>query len=170
MPSLGPSRSRISTPGREVVTGTRLRRVPTSSTRSTAGEARIVHYGDERVAVRARSAHGGLVVLSDTDYPGWKAEVDGHQVPLRRVDYLFRGVQVGPGTHTIVLRYEPSSYRVGWILSLLAVLGLAGLVQLAPCGGARPPAGPAGLASPGRSRRPSRPGRVAPSRPRRARA
>jgi hypothetical protein len=90
-----------------------------------AGSARIVSYEPERVEVRARAERPGLVVLNDTWYPGWKATVDGREVPIERVDYVFRGVRVGPGEHTIAFTYEPLSFRLGWIVSLLGLLGLA---------------------------------------------
>jgi hypothetical protein len=95
------------------------------------GGARIERYEDERVILRARSSSDGLLVLSDVHYPGWKAEVDGREVPVERVDYLFRGVRIGPGTHIIELRYEPLSWRIGWAVS---ALGLIGLVACAAVG------------------------------------
>ena len=56
---------------------------------------------------------GGLVVLSDVYFPGWKATVDGEEAPIERVDYLLRGVAVGPGEHEIVMEYQPWSWRIG---------------------------------------------------------
>jgi hypothetical protein len=92
------------------------------------GAARIVSYKDERVIVRARSKAPGLLVLSDNDFPGWKAKVDGRSVPIERVDYLFRGVRIGPGTHTVEFRYDPVSWKIGWILSLASLAGLCVVV------------------------------------------
>ena len=66
----------------------------------------------------------GLVVLSDVHFPGWHATVDGRDADIERVDYLLRGVAVGDGEHEIVLEYRPSSWRAGWIVSLLTALGL----------------------------------------------
>jgi hypothetical protein len=40
------------------------------------------------------------------------------------VNYLMRGVAVEPGAHRIVMTYEPWSWRLGWIVSLLTALGL----------------------------------------------
>ena len=42
------------------------------------------------------------------------------------MDYVLRGVSIGPGHHTIVMRYQPASWRIGWIVSLVALLGLLG--------------------------------------------
>jgi Bacterial membrane protein YfhO len=86
------------------------------------GEARIATYEDERVVVETDADRRALLVLTDTWFPGWKATVDGDEVPIERVDYLIRGVPVPAGAHTVEFRYEPASWRVGWIVSLLALL------------------------------------------------
>jgi Bacterial membrane protein YfhO len=90
----------------------------------TPGSARIEVYEPERVVVRARASVPGLVVLGDNHFPGWKAEVDGRPATITRVDYLFRGVRVGPGTHTIEFRYEPLSWTIGWIISIVSLVAL----------------------------------------------
>jgi hypothetical protein len=96
--------------------------------RPEAGSSRIVDYGPERVVLSADASRRGLVVLSDVWFPGWKAKVDGRDVPIERVDYLLRGVAVGPGKHRIEMRYQPWSWRIGWIVSLLTVALLAAAV------------------------------------------
>jgi hypothetical protein len=110
------------------ITERRLSGLPTEPRpdgRGPTADAAIVSYEPERVVARARTAEPGLVVLPDTYFPGWKAEVDGREVPVERVDYLFRGVRVAAGEHAVELRYEPLSWRVGWIISLIALIGLA---------------------------------------------
>jgi uncharacterized membrane protein YfhO len=66
-----------------------------------------------------------VLVLTDTWYPGWKAKVDGREVPVEQVNYVLRGVPIGAGTHVVEFTYEPLSWRIGWITSVLALLGLA---------------------------------------------
>lgn len=88
------------------------------------GGARIVRYEPDRVELSVDTDAPGFAVLSDVYDPGWKATVDGRETPIHRVDYLLRGVAVEPGEHRIVMTYEPWSWRVGWIVSLLAALGL----------------------------------------------
>jgi Bacterial membrane protein YfhO len=116
--------------GRSVaVTEERLPGVPVTDAAGLgarpAGSARIVSYEPERVVVRARADRQGVLVLGDTYFPGWNATVDGRSAPVTQVDYLFRGVRVGPGTHTVEFRYEPLSWRIGWIISLVSAVGLA---------------------------------------------
>jgi hypothetical protein len=92
------------------------------------GEARIGAYESERVVVEADADRPALLVLTDAWYPGWKARVDGREVDVERVDYLVRGVPVPAGSHTVEFSYEPASWRVGWIVSLLALLTILGAV------------------------------------------
>jgi len=95
---------------------------------AAGGSARITTYEDERVVVRARAQRPGLLVLGDTYFPGWRATVDGREAPIERANYAFRGVRVGAGEHTVEFRYEPLSWRLGWITSLVSLLGLAAAV------------------------------------------
>jgi uncharacterized membrane protein YfhO len=90
------------------------------------GSARFEAYEPERVVARSRADRRSLLVLSDIHYPGWKASVDGRDAPLERVDYLLRGVMVPAGAHRVEFRYEPASWRAGWIISVLALLAVAG--------------------------------------------
>lgn len=95
-----------------------------------AGSSRIESYGPERVTLRARAARPSLLVLSDLHYPGWKATLDGRDVPIERTNYVMRGVSLPPGEHRVEFRYEPLSWRIGWIVSLLGLLALAAIVAL----------------------------------------
>ncbi len=64
----------------------------------------------------------GYVVVADTWYPGWRAWVDGQPVDLLQANYLFRGVAVPSGMHTLVMAYRPVSFYAGLVISLLAWL------------------------------------------------
>jgi membrane protein YfhO len=122
------------------VTGRRVPGVPELAG-GPAGRARITRYEPERVSISAGARRPGMLVLSDLDYPGWKAKVDGRDVPVERVDYAFRGVPLAAGSHRVEFRYEPLSWRLGWILSVLAVIGAAGALGAswrAGAGGRRP--------------------------------
>ncbi len=89
-----------------------------------AGTAHIVRYEPERVVVDATARRPGELVLTDLYYPGWKVTLDGKPAELHRVDYLLRGTTLPPGRHRVEFRYEPASWRAGWIVSLVAFAGL----------------------------------------------
>jgi hypothetical protein len=92
-------------------------------------EVRVSSYEAERVVVDVNSQQPGYLVLLDAFYPGWKAEVDGVEVPIERADYFFRAVYLNSGQHTVVFRYDPGSFRLGLAVSL-ASFGLVGAVLL----------------------------------------
>lgn len=80
-------------------------------------------YLPNRLEYSANSATGGLVVFSEIHYPeGWKATIDGEEAEIIRTNYLLRGLKVPPGTHEIVMSFEPSSFETGSILSLIGSL------------------------------------------------
>jgi hypothetical protein len=112
----------------EAVTEQRVPGLPVSSAAGARrpGTARLTSYGDEHAVATTRAARRSLLVLTDVQYPGWKATVDGRPASIERVNYLMRGVVVPAGRHRVELRYEPLSWRVGWIVSLVALLCVAG--------------------------------------------
>jgi hypothetical protein len=97
-----------------------------------AQAASIRFYDSQRVSIRAVLERPGIVMLTDSNYPGWGAYLDGHRVPILSADYLFRGVAASAGAHEIEFRYEPKSYFCGGLISLSALLaGLAWLIVAA---------------------------------------
>jgi hypothetical protein len=99
-----------------------------------APAAQLVSYTPARIVARATATRPSLLVLTDTDYPGWHATVDGKPATISRVDYLLRGVMIPRGTHSIVFRYTPASWRAGWIVSLVALIALIALIAIAVAG------------------------------------
>ncbi len=58
-----------------------------------------------RLPVRVAGPQAGMLVLSEIHYrPGWKAEIDGKEVPILRVNHVLRGLLVPPGEHDVRLR------------------------------------------------------------------
>ncbi|HVD58883.1 MAG TPA: YfhO family protein [Thermoleophilaceae bacterium] len=110
---------------------------------AAAGSARLVSYQPERVVARASASRAGLLVLTDLDYPGWKATVDGRDVAIERVNYLLRGVPLSAGTHEVEFRYEPASFRAGWIISLLSAIAVLAVGVVGLRNRRRPPGRPA---------------------------
>jgi len=99
-------------------------------------EVRLKSYGPEEVVVDVTTGQEGYLILSDVYYPGWRAEVDGAEVPIERANYLFRGVLVERGHHTVVFKYDPQSFQTGLKVTLaslgviFATLILLGVAQL----------------------------------------
>lgn len=65
-----------------------------------------------------------LFVVSQAWFPGWSASVDGERAPVVRVDGLVQGVPVGPGEHTVTLRYRPPGLVIGGVLSAATLVSI----------------------------------------------
>jgi hypothetical protein len=89
---------------------------------SAAGAAEIRSITPNRVVVRARARRPAYLVLSEVYYPGWRAWVDGAEVPVYRADYLFRAVHLAPGSHDVVFVFRPRSYVMASAVSVAAAL------------------------------------------------
>jgi hypothetical protein len=77
----------------------------------------VVKYEPQRVELRATLERPGLVILADTNYPGWQLTLDGQPAPILRANRLMRGATVPAGEHTLVYTYDPVSFRIGAIVS-----------------------------------------------------
>jgi hypothetical protein len=94
-------------------------------------EATIVHYGIQDFKVRATATGNNLLFLSETYYPkGWKAYVDGKETEIYRLNYLFRGVIIPQGIHTLEMKFEPASFTLGKTISLITNLIILGGIIL----------------------------------------
>ncbi|HLC94540.1 MAG TPA: YfhO family protein [Patescibacteria group bacterium] len=62
----------------------------------------------------------GILVLSDTYYPGWKVFLDGKRTEYFPVNIDQRGILLSKGKHTIKYIYKPLSFTVGFSISVFA--------------------------------------------------
>jgi hypothetical protein len=90
--------------------------------------ATITAYEHERVEIELPGV-GGYLVLADTHYPGWRAEVDGEPRDILVANHAFRGVAVDPADRQLTFAYAPTSFRVGGWLSLMALVAYAGVAH-----------------------------------------
>ncbi|HOY84688.1 MAG TPA: YfhO family protein [Candidatus Syntrophosphaera sp.] len=64
-----------------------------------------------------------FLVLSEIYYPaGWKASLDGKEIPIHAANYILRGLQIPAGAHKLELAFAPESYKTGVGLSLIGLL------------------------------------------------
>jgi hypothetical protein len=96
-----------------------------------SGQASLVSYTSNSIEVTV-DASGGYLLLSELDYPGWRAEVDGEARPLLRADYALRAVPLRAGDRAVRLVYDPRSLHLGALISLLALGVACALLVAAP--------------------------------------
>ena len=93
----------------------------------------LTSYAPNELRYEYTSPEAARMVFSEVYYPvGWtlKVEDTGEELPIELEGTLLRAAQVPAGEHTLVMRFDPPSYRTGAavsratsILLILAVLG-----------------------------------------------
>ncbi len=73
--------------------------------------ARILRRLPGRVELSAQGP--GLLLVSETWHPGWRARVDGKETRPVPADHAFLGIWLPPGSHRVSLLFRPDSLRVG---------------------------------------------------------
>lgn len=93
-----------------------------ASTTPTA--ARIVQHTANTMRITTNLEQPGLLVISETYNAGWKAYVDGVAVPVQKVNLFMQGVYLDAGNHVVEMVYAPSSFTIGTMISITAVVGI----------------------------------------------
>ncbi len=86
--------------------------------------AGIKDYGPNEVLVEARLQHPGLLVMSDTYHPDWKAFVNGKPARIYVTDHLIRSVFLPKGESTVRFVYRPIGFYIGRWISAVALVVL----------------------------------------------
>lgn len=96
-----------------------------TSSRGRQDAQEIVEWLDSPDGVlrlRAKLTRPGYLVVSEQNYPGWKASVDGHPAEILQADHLLMALPLRTGQHDVHIRFAPDSVRWGVTLSLIGLL------------------------------------------------
>ncbi|WP_224985050.1 YfhO family protein [Geomonas agri] len=77
--------------------------------------------------IEAVSKEDGILVVNDSYWPGWRAKIDGRDVPIWRADYAVRAVPWPAGKHVLEMNYEPREVRIGLLISVAGGIALISL-------------------------------------------
>jgi hypothetical protein len=100
-----------------------LGRVPELEKCESEDTTRVVTRETNRLVIEANLGCRGMVVVSETYSPGWKATVDGQPAQIYQPYTVLRGVVAGAGRHRIEMRYRPSSVVIGAIMTAVGLMG-----------------------------------------------
>jgi hypothetical protein len=75
-------------------------------------------FSNDTVDAEVEAAAPALVVVAQTYYHNWHAEVDGRAAPLLRANVAFQAVPVPAGKHQVHLFYEDRAFEIGAAISL----------------------------------------------------
>ena len=93
----------------------------------TASAVELRRPFPERIEASVDAAAPGLLVVSERYDPGWRAQLDGREVPVHRADAIVMGIAVPQGRHEVRLRFVPAGFVLGSLCAVSTVLALAGL-------------------------------------------
>lgn len=94
------------------------------------GEITAISDESNLVTISMDVERAGWLVLADTHYPGWHAEVNGSAAPIYRANLAFRAVAVTPDTQTVRFIYQPAWLVPGALISGVALLVLLVLFRV----------------------------------------
>jgi len=91
------------------------------STTLAAGRAVVTREDSRQLVIESEAPEDGFLLLADTFYPGWTAEVDGTPTPIYRANLSVRAVQLAKGRHEVRFTYGAPGFWLGLEITLLAV-------------------------------------------------
>ena len=106
--------------------------------------AEIVADEGTEIRISVSPTVAGYLVLTDSDYPGWSAHVDGEERPILLANYFYRAVPVRPGDREVVFTYRSRPFELGRLVSAATLVTLLIGLGLVPVMRRRMPAGSRG--------------------------
>jgi hypothetical protein len=94
------------------------------------GSIRVIEDHPNETIITTDSEAPAWLVVADTYYPGWRAEVNGAPTTIHRANLAFRAVQLPAGENVVRMVYEPGWLLPGAFISLLSLFGLLILFRI----------------------------------------
>jgi len=92
----------------------------------------LVSYAPNEMHYKYTTSSPRMAIFSEVYYPeGWVAKVDGEETDIFRSNWTLRGMNLPAGSHEIVMRFDPPSYKVGTRISRATSISLILLLLLA---------------------------------------
>ncbi len=99
----------------------------TDGKKGRAGIATIKEDSPNRLVIEVDATSDAKLILADIYYPGWKATVNGSPVEIKRSTDILRSLPIKKGLSQVIFTYEPRPFKVGILLSALALIICIGL-------------------------------------------
>ena len=79
---------------------------------SGVGSIKMTSYAPNKITYSVDCSGDQLAVFSEIYYPdGWTAKIDGKEVPILKVDYLLRGLEIKSGKHMVEFSFDLPRFR-----------------------------------------------------------
>lgn len=101
-----------------------------NSNEKVSSNVNIETYYPTKIILNVSTNIDAFLVLSEIFYPGWKVTIDGKETSIYKVNGILRGAIVPNGNHIVEFVYDPMTFKVGWILTVLSLVSLCVLSLL----------------------------------------
>ena len=92
-----------------------------------AAKVDVVTYSPEYIDVKSYSETATTLFVADAFADGWRAKIDGEEVPIYPGLIAGRAIPVPAGEHRVELTYKTPGLRVGLVLSAIGWLAIIAL-------------------------------------------
>lgn len=98
---------------------TKMMGLPENLEKDSLANIQLVDYKPNYLKYESKNSNNGFAVFSENYYgQGWKAYIDGKEMPHYRVNYVLRGMEIPNGSHTIEFKFEPQVIKTGSSIAL----------------------------------------------------
>lgn len=81
--------------------------------------ANIVDYKPNMIKIKVSNlSQNSQLILRDSYFPGWKAYINETQLEIDKYLNVFRLVKIPKGEYILKFKYEPNSFKIGYIVSI----------------------------------------------------
>lgn len=94
-----------------------------SATNLTLAKISNAKFAAQKITFETEASGPALVVVAQSYYHWWRAEVDGQPARLWRANHAYQALEVPAGRHRVTFVYADSSFRIGAAISLATLLG-----------------------------------------------
>ena len=92
-----------------------------------AGNCNVTSYGVNHLEVKVEAPEPTFLVVSELFMEGWRAFLDGGEVPIHKTNFMFRGVSVPAGDHVVRMEYFDPGLALGLKLGVGCAIVILGM-------------------------------------------
>jgi len=82
----------------------------------------VRRFSPLRIELEVEAAEPAMVVIGQSFYHNWRAYVGGNATRLLRANHAFQALEVPPGRHEVILRYQDRFFYCGALISLASLI------------------------------------------------
>jgi uncharacterized membrane protein YfhO len=105
--------------GDEIFYGKKVNRFARKYKVDSTATITLTAHQPNKLVYKSSNTNDGFAVFSEMYYGnGWIATIGEKEVPIQRVNYTLRGLQIPAGNHNIEFKFEPQVVQTGSMIAL----------------------------------------------------